>query len=164
MAGLMSVLRSSFGLRLHQKYIYYGTYQELENRVARISSANVERLKDSTYKFKPDISLGTLVIKGSPNAVDGINVIMSIDKLSTNEQIILFTTKIRPEHYLTTVLLLFFSIVSYFERDTDKFLSFTNLLLFGVVMYMWFHLLFRFQEQRVVNNVAKELSLTEAIT
>lgn len=147
-------------LQLNEEYIFNGKMSILVNKFKQLKEPSAERLDVRVFKLRPFLSLGTLLVRGFNDVVGGINVKATLSEIDRNRQIVQFTTRIRLEHALLVLAFpLFISTLS-FNRGTIHGL----LPLFGLwaILHLWFQLIYRIQEKRVVNKVVKKFHLEKS--
>lgn len=145
-------------LKLYREYIFHGSYEELQTSFEQLKKPRTTRVNESTFKVRPLISLGTLIVYGFGKSIDGINVLASTQSIDENRQQVTFTTKIRTKHYFFIFVFGFITIISFSAKDSPPI---TLVLGLWIVFHLWFQLVYRVQEKIVMEKVADKLKLTE---
>lgn len=139
----MSEILSPILLKDH--FIFNGTINELHEKI-RFDNNKKFRTEWSDYnkfKFVANWSIGTLIVRGWPNAVEGIKGFAELKEIGENKTRVELTTKVRVELYFFLVIFTFIIIIGLAtESEVPKWLP-----LIVPVGLLWFWFVYRLQEK-----------------
>lgn len=102
-------------------------------------------------KFSPKISWGVLNVIGTE-----INVRALLTGLDSGKIKINFRTSIRPEHFFLIVLF----AIPFFTLDLTIW-GVLGLVGLWIIFHLWFHFIYRYQENKVIDNIIEKLKLKQ---
>ena len=140
---------------LTDDFIFNGTIKELNEKI-RFDNNKKFRTEWTDYnkfKFISKWSLGTLIIRGFPNAVEGIKGFAELKEIGENKTQVALTTKVRVEFYFFLAMFLFFYILG-FLSDTEMPEWLPLLIPIG---FVWFWFVYRVQEKLLFSKLKKYL-------
>lgn len=115
-------------------------------------------LGNRTYKIAAKFSLGTLHFTGGFGMP--INVQMSIDEMSSSSPTVNVKSKIRVEHYFMIFVFGFMLTINTVTGNQPWYLPLYSLGLF-IICHFWFHMVYRVQENELINKLKGQLKLIE---
>lgn len=145
-------------LELNKVYSYGGTKSELLDTIENCKDFIIEAIDDDRYKISSKKSVGTLMINDLPDIVDGINVVMTVTN-GINHQVASFSSKLRVEHFLIFSLYTTFLIIGIIKKIAA--IEYFALLAMWLVTHLFFQMVYRSQENFMVESIVDELGLVE---
>ena len=126
---------------------FNGSISELKEqiRLKKNRKFDLEWISETKFKFLSKFSLGTMMVSGFPNAVDGIKGYGFISKLDNGKTRIELSTTVRVELYFTVSIFILIFIIAFFAEENIPYWVYL-LLPFSV---LWFWLIFRLQEKKL---------------
>ncbi len=146
-------------LKFNEKYAYYGTAENLDNKLKTIQDPIITKLANNQLKINASLSLGTLMsLGGGSGRLSGITVLASISEIEEKKQLIHFTTRIKIEHFffLFIFMILFITGIVTIINNGDFGFLLTTLILWPIC-HLWFQ--YRMQEETVVGKIVQKLNL-----
>jgi len=133
---------------------------KLEEVISKLDekSFRIIKLEKGSYKFVSNSSLGTAIVNGNPERIEGIKVFGEIRKESDSTAILRLTTKFRIETVFTCIFWLGMILFQIFGNQYIPI--WVNLILFPVVL-VWFWFVYRIQEISLMNKV--EIKIKKAL-
>ena len=115
------------------------------------------QLSKWNYKISARFSLGTIHMMGGFGVP--INVRMSIDEPEMSNPKIYVTSNTRVEHYFFIVAFTFMFLITLFSNEP----WYLSLFIIGLffVFHFWFHMVYRVQENELINKLKGQLKLYE---
>lgn len=132
---------------------FRGSIEELKKRLNEPKGRkyDIEWISNYEFKFLSKWSIGTMMLKGLPDAIDGIK---GYGKIKLDDKIkIYLTTKIRIEIYIIIAFFILTFVVSIFSNG--KIPMWIHLLF--PIFLIWFWGVYRIQENKLFNTVKKHL-------
>ncbi|MEQ8240639.1 MAG: hypothetical protein RIA69_15580 [Cyclobacteriaceae bacterium] len=148
-------------LRISRIFEFPGSSDELMERVEFLSNNHkrfrTTELGDKNYKISAKFSLGTLYMSGGLGVP--INVLMNIKTDESANPTIHVTSKVRVEQYIFIALFSFIFTITLLSNEPWYLPLFIIGLFF--VFHFWFHLVYRVQENELINKLKGQLKLQE---
>lgn len=141
---------------LKDEFIFYGSVDELKEKIKLDNDKKftIEWSDNYNFKFLSNWSIGTLIVKGFPNAADGIKGYAKLKSFGENKTKIELKTKVRIELYFFLILMSLMIISGFFAED--DFPNWMFLLLPAGLTWFWF--VYRVQERMLFNRLKKYLN------
>jgi hypothetical protein len=119
---------------------------EVETKLKAYSGDDfyIESLPDGRFKALSNVSIGTLILKGMPSAVDGIKTLIILTHIANNRTQVALETKVRIE--LVFIIIVWVAIVLAHVVGNADFLIWAILGILPVVL-VWFWFIYRLQEK-----------------
>ena len=114
-------------------------------------------LGDRNYKILAKFSLGTIYVTGGVGVP--INVLMNIKKDESANPTVHVTSKLRVEHYIFVALFSLIFLITLLSNEPWYLPLFILGLFF--IFHFWFHLVYRVQENELINKLRGQLKLQE---
>lgn len=142
---------------LHRDYIYFGSIEDFETSFLNFKNCTPQKLSGTNYKMNALASLG-IAITNPTNLVEGINVKLTVTRKSDVEQIIHFHAGVRGEIIFIAVIGIVITIGIALSNPEPFWmpLAVGGSLLIAV---LWFHFIYRLQEDSLVESAARKLRL-----
>ena len=141
---------------LKEEFIFNGTIDELNERI-RLNNDKKFRTKWSEYnrfEFFAKWSLGTLMFRGFPTAVDGIKGFAELKRIGENKTHVLLKTKVRIELYFFLIILTIMCVAG-LATQSDFPIWLLLLIPFGL---LWFWFVYRIQEKMLFKKLREYLA------
>jgi hypothetical protein len=139
-------------LTINRDFIFVGQKKDLNNKV-KASGMLYEFIGDNEIAFFSRVSFGTLGLGFR------IKVKLFVSSADSQQLKIKFTTGIRPEHYVTILLVLVFIISYVLGHDIEWTIIFLPVI--WISAHLWFQFIFRLQEDSLLSKVSMNLKLKE---
>ena len=140
---------------LKEEFIFNGTINELNERI-RLNNDKKFRTKwseSNKFEFFAKWSLGTLMFRGFPTAVDGIKGFAELKLIGENKTRVLLKTKVRIELYIFLVILTIMCVAG-LATQSDFPIWLLLLIPFGL---LWFWFVYRIQEKMLFKKLREYL-------
>lgn len=126
----------------------------LETTTKRFQTTQLSKLN---YKITARFSLGTIQMLGGFGVP--INIEMSIGQSELSNPKVYVKSKTRVEHYFLVVIFAFMLLVTLFSNES----WYLSLYIIGLffVCHFWFHMVYRVQENELINKLKGQLKLIE---
>ncbi|MBF8963498.1 hypothetical protein I0P70_09585 [Pontibacter sp. FD36] len=144
-------------LRLNEEYVFSGTAQDLEQFLLSSKEPQVRKIGRQLYSLTPCFSMGTLVVTGMTRQATGISVTASVAEINKDYQQVQFKTTPRIEHFFIGIIFLIITVIVIVQGESLWFYLFLPGL--WVVAHLWFHTIYRAQEEEVVDMIVRRLRL-----
>ena len=141
---------------LNETYVYRGEKDVLLQKLKR--NKLVSRLSKNTFEGRASFSLGVLMGSGGMSLNNGIKVFFEIEEVEPAKYYLNFSTKLRIEHFFFAILFLFIIIGTSLSSDTPFYVPLFMFALWGVT-HLWFHFVFRWQEQGLIEDIIRPLKV-----
>jgi len=141
---------------LKDEFIFNGTIDQLNEKI-RLNynkKFSTEWSEDNKFKFVSNWSIGTLMVRGFPNAVEGIKGYAKLKKIDNNKTKVELKTKVRIELYVFLIIMTIIIPIGFiFEKDFPNWMI---LLLPAGILWFWF--VYRVQEKMLFGKLKKYLT------
>ncbi|SFR82797.1 hypothetical protein [Maribacter stanieri] len=141
---------------LKEEFIFNGTIDELNEKI-HLNNDKKFRTKWSEYnrfEFFAKWSLGTLIFRGFPTAVDGIKGFAELTRKGEYKTHVLLKTKVRIEFYFFLIILTTMCVAG-LATQSDFPIYLLLLIPFGL---LWFWFIYRVQEKMLFRKLRKYLN------
>jgi len=139
--------------KLRKDYVYEGNIDQLENKLTSISQVTVAKTSSSEYNIESTGSVGILFVNNIP--LTGINVTAKIVESTSTNQRLLFTTKMRVEHYFISIICLFLVFVAISKHE--PIITLLSLLVIWILCVFFFQWIYRMQEEALLTKIIRVL-------
>ena len=141
---------------LKDKIEFKGSVEDLKKKIneSKGRKYDIEWISNSKFKFLSKWSIGTLMVKYNPRAVDGIKGYGNFDEKGNNKIEIHLTTKLRIELYFILGIFVFFFVGAIFMKEVFPIWIYFLL----PICLIWFWFVLRVQEKSLFKKVKQHLS------
>lgn len=144
-------------LTLNRSFIFDGNREEFMDILRQTDNIAIEKTTKQEIKIAPTVSWGTLTFSGGASSY-GINIRANLTEFGPNKLKVHLRTPIHPEHYLVIVTFIFFLVISGFSGGSKKSEWFYVLGIW-IVCHLWFHFMYRLQENYILKKIVDKLGL-----
>lgn len=137
-------------ITINRIYTFFGSKEDLNAHI-RKSNINHTVINEDLVEFAASISWGT------GTHMPPIAVKVSVVKVDFDEIKVMIKTIIRPEQYFVMAVGIIVLVASFFQVDEMPVPIYV--LLVWIFFHVWFHFVFRVQENILAKKVAKALNL-----
>lgn len=150
-------------LTIHREYASGLTKEEIQERLTEcVKSSKVgkfycKKKGQDIYKISARFSVGTLHFSGG---LGGLAINALVDLSNAENGKLQIRTKVRVEHYFIAIVLLIMIFTSV-ATGGFNFVHLSGVTFIMVITHLWFHLVYRVQENRLIQKVVDLLKLTK---
>jgi hypothetical protein len=143
-------------LTINKTYYLVGEVSDFE--IALNNTKGIRHQVDGVneFCFSPTASWGTL---SGPIFNSQITVRALVAELDDGRVKINFRTRVRIEHYFLIILFIIF-FICFNHADESPWVNFF-LLGVWIIFHVWFHFIYRYQENRLIEKLVEKLRLRE---
>lgn len=153
-------------IKYSQEFLFEGTENELMDKIKSISRKSdyskalgfySHVYSENEFRITAYSSLGTMIVNYWISPTIGISAFGRIEKLDDKQTKVIIKTKTRFEIYFFVA----FIIVMYIGMiNSDQIIPFWVFLI-PLIVIPWFHLVYRFQEDNIIENLIYSVGLKE---
>lgn len=143
-------------LTIDKNFLFKGSHEDFIEKLTKSKGFNFQKLSKREYKFRPDVSLGTMRLSGGFGF--GIYLNVFLRDQGSDQMRINFKTNIRPEHYFLLFILLVCILGIIFSGESKLIILY--FLGMSLICHSWFQYIYRLQENYLMDKLIKRFRLS----